>query len=336
VVQTGRDRLTGRKPRCAGPHGGLSKAGLTERKPRRAGLKFLAALCAATVAFAAAADAAPKKRKRELRGELVEIQTQDGWTLSARYLPSREEDQLTFVLLHESRGRKQNWYWLARQMARRGIGYMAIDLRGHGLSQNPPEGEEASYRKFRIQRGDNPWDRMRSDIDAAVAFLVEREVPIEAIALGGAEVGGSLALKYAALHPDVPMVFMISPGMSYKEVLTVNAMRAYRDRPILLAVAEDDRRSATETPILYEFAKRSAGDLNTTMLNAERGHGTRMLYYSRGIIPQILDWIDDPVKAPDIGVSSDTFSGIDPDRATDDGLPNDENLADIVGGAGSN
>jgi len=296
-------------------------------------LGALAAPLLLAFAFAANAEAATAKPSRELKGDPVELHTKDGWTLSAQYLPSREEDKLTFILLHESGGRRQNWYWLARQFARRGIGYLAVDLRGHGASTQAPEGEESSYRKFRIERGDTPWDRMRGDIEAAAAWLIKQGIPVEAIALGGAEVGGSIALKYAALNPDVPMVFLLSPGMSYKEVLTVNAMRAYRDRPILLAVAEDDRRSATETPILYEFAKRAAGELNTTLLNAERGHGTRMLYYSRGIIPQILEWVDDPVKAPDIGVSSDTLSGEMPPVPSENGLPDDEDLSEILGGS---
>ena len=284
---------------------------------RRDHLTPFSALLVLVIAFPAIAHSASAKKKRELRGELVEFETKDGWTLSGRYFPSREEDTLTFVLLHEARGRKQNWYWLARKMARRGIGYLAIDLRGHGLSQNPPEGVEGSYRKFRTKRGDNSWKAMSADVDAAIGWLVEQGIPIESIALGGADVGGSIALRYAALHPDVPMVFMLSPGMSYKEVLTVNAMRSYRDRPILLAVAEDDRRSATETPILFEFAKRSAGEENATILNAERGHGTRMLYYSRGLIPQILEWIDEPVKAPDLGDPADDLSIEDPDRIAD-------------------
>ncbi len=293
------------------------------------------------VALPAAASAATAKKKRELRGELVEIKTKDGWTLSGRYFPSKEEDTLTFVLLHESHGRKQNWYWLARQMARRGIGYLAIDLRGHGLSTTAPEGVASTHQKFRIKKGDNPWARMREDVDASVQWLVERGVPIESIALGGADVGGSIALRYAALHADVPMLFMLSPGMSYKEVLTVNAMRAYRDRPILLVVAEDDRRSAAETPILFEFAKRSAGEDNATILNAERGHGTRMLYYSRGIIPQILDWIDEPVRAPDLKDTEEAFEGISEtgdenkgsaEKHDSGGLPSDADLERIAGG----
>ena len=69
----------------------------------------------------------------------------------------------------------------------------------------------------------------------------------EAIAVAGADVGGSIAIKYAALHEEVPMVFILSPGMNFRNVQTVSAIRAYKDRPILMVVGADDRRSSTET-----------------------------------------------------------------------------------------
>ena len=62
-------------------------------------------------------------------------------------------------------------------------------------------------------------------------------MPHEAVALGGADLGGSLALKYAALHPEIAIVFILSPGMSYRDIATVNAVRAYKDRPVLFVVA---------------------------------------------------------------------------------------------------
>ena len=148
----------------------------------------LATVLAAAVFAAAAADAA-KQKARELPGELVELRTDDGWLLKARYSPSKEEDKLTFILLHEARGRRQNWYWLARRMAQRGIGFLAVDLRGHGQSQNPPEGQPPIWRKFRpITKHYNEWDNMRNDITAAVRFLTESGVPPESISLGG-EIG---------------------------------------------------------------------------------------------------------------------------------------------------
>jgi len=276
-------------------------------RPRGLTIAFVAA--AVLVAASAGGVSAQAKKKRELAGEVVDLHTTDGWTLKSQYLESREEDRLTFILLHESRGRRQNWYWLTQRMARRGIGYLAIDLRGHGQSNTPPEGQPATWREFRITKHDNPWDAMRQDISAGVEFLLEQGVPEESIAIGGARVGGSLALKYAALNPAVPMIFMLSPGMSYREILTVNAMRAFRDRPILLVVAEDDRGSSTETQILHAFARKSAGDENVTLIKTGRSHGTRMLYYNKGLTGQILDWIDNPIQLPELEVSTETFGG---------------------------
>jgi pimeloyl-ACP methyl ester carboxylesterase len=266
------------------------------------------------------------RKKRVLPGEPVEFQTSDGWTLSGKYLQAKE-DQLTFLLLHDARGRRQNWYWLTRKLARKGIGYLAIDMRGHGLSQNPPEGKEASWRKFRSTKRDNDWENIREDVKASIEYLEANGVPIDTIGLGGADVGGSIVLKYAALNPQIEMVFLLSPGFSFREVLTVNAMRAYKNRPILMVVADDDRRSSTETPILFEFAKRAAGTENARLIRVEKGHGTRMLYYNKGITDQIVEWIEDPVVPQEIDISSGTFDdGMDvfPSEGESDSMPNDD------------
>ena len=124
------------------------------------------------------------------------------------------------------------------------------------------------------------------------------------IGVGGADVGSSIALKYAAVHSQIPMLFMMSPGMSYREILTVNAVRAYTKRPILLIVGADDNRSTRETAILYEFAKRSAGPENTQLLTAEREHGTRILVVNKGIPGKILEWIENPLQPLEVSTTT--------------------------------
>jgi len=265
-------------------------------------LLFLA-LCA----FCAETPVAPAKKSRELAGEIVEFRTADGWTITGQFQPPGK-DQLTFILLHESSGRRQNWYWLARRMAGRGIGYFAIDLRGHGQSQKPPDGQPADWRKFKVGKDYNEYDNMREDIAAAAAFLTERGIEPEVVALAGAAVGGSVALRYAALHPEIAQVCLLSPGMSHQSIPTVNALRAFKDRPILMVMGDDDRRTAAEAPILFEFAKRAVGPENVQLIRVPKGHGTRMLYYNKGLIDQVLDWMENPIQPPDLTteVSTDT------------------------------
>ncbi len=288
--------------------------------------------------LAAEAPAAKKPPAKELPGEDMELQTADGWTIAARYSPSTEEDQLTFILLHDARGRMQNWYYLAKKMASRGVGYLALDMRGHGRSVKAPAGQPATWREFIVKKGDNPYEGVREDIAAAAKFLESKGIPAEAVALGGADLGGSLAMKYAALHPEIAMVFVLSPGMSYHDIPTVNAVRAYRDRPILFVTADDDRKSAAETAILYQFARQADGDQNVTLIRAAKGHGTRMLVFSKGLVDELLDWVDNPVKAPELepgATNQPALDGQTPlppagallDESTSTGTPRDQDPA---------
>ncbi len=272
-------------------------------------------------------------RTTKLAGEEVFFVTSDGWTLSARYQPPANDNEPVFILLHEARGRRSNWYSLGRKFAQEGIGYLAVDLRGHGESTQAAEGAQKDWRKFRSQKNDNDFDDMREDVAAAVAFLKTRGIEGKRVHIGGAEVGGSIAIKYAALHADIGSVFMLSPGFSHKEVLSVNAVRAYTARPILMIVGDDDRRSAVETPILFEFARRSAGIENASLLRVPKSSGTRMFYYNKDLASRIVAWVRNPYHVePDVTASSEAAPGAEPadedaayyDRT--DGLPSDEEL----------
>lgn len=276
---------------------------------------WAALLCAATAAPAPSAQAAaPAKPVKPLvfPGLLVDIVTKDGWTLKAKYNPP-QPDKISFLLLHGTGGRKEDWYRLAKPLLKRGYGYLALDLRGHGDSRTAPDGKPATYRKFIVNKefnGDkhyNEYLHMIADLDAGMAYLASQGVPEDKVVLIGADVGSSLALRYAALHPKVPMVAMLSPRLQYQDVTSVNAMRAYKDRPVLMMYSEADRNTAKEFPILQHFASMSAGERKVTAVVAPTEHGTKML---RGpVIGQVFDWIENPVK-PEVPVSSAAVEGV--------------------------
>lgn len=246
-------------------------------------------------ALSPARAAAPSPAKpRVFPGAALDLKTADGWPLKAKHLPAKAGKK-TFVLLHGTGGRKEDWYYLAKALARRGYGYLAVDLRGHGESKTAPDGAPAVWRKFRVTKTDSEFQNMVRDVEAAVSTLTASGIAEESVGIIGSDVGGSVGLKFAAVHEKVPLVVLLSPGMSYQEVTTVNAMRAYKGRPILMVHSEADRRSAKETPILYAFARASAGERNATVMTAPAEHGTKML---RGpLIGQLVDWIENPVRA---------------------------------------
>ena len=261
--------------------------------PRLLAPAVLAFASAAALAQAPGVSAGAAAAPRLLPGIEAQLKTADAWAIKGTYLPAQPGER-TFVLLHGSGMRRQVWRTLAARLQRAGLGYLAIDLRGHGESAVGPDGKPANWRGFKVTKTENEFANMTLDVSAAFSYLSGQGVSEEGAGLIGIEVGGSLALKYAAVHPKVPMVVMLSPGMSYQEILTVNAMRAYKDRPILMIYSELERGSAKATPLLYEIARRSAGERNATLISVGDRRGARML--TGALAQRIVEWLQNPVK----------------------------------------
>lgn len=259
---------------------------------------------------AAPAAAAPASAARSTMrgGQPVELKAVDGWTLRAAWDPA-QPGRPTAILLHGTGQRKEDWRLLTRALSAKGIGWLAIDLRGHGESRVSPSGEALSWKKLNAKRDLNDYEDMTRDVEAGVGWLAGQGVPEETIGLIGAEVGGSVAIKYAAVHPKVPFVILLSPALSWREVPIVNAIRAYKNRPILMIHSEADRRSSKEAPLLYEFAKLSAGPQHAALIVVAQERGTRLLRANKGLTAQLVAWIDNPVP-PAPAVSTAAVSGV--------------------------
>ena len=272
----------------------------------------LSAAAAPAPASPASIPAAPV-RKSTLPGTYLEFKSIDGWDLHAVW-EKAAEGKPTVALLAGTGQRKEEWRSFARALVKAGYGCAAVDMRGHGESRLSPSGETIIYKKLRagnaMKGAPNDYEDMTRDVEALVAALGVQGVPASSIGLLGAEVGGSIAVKYAAVHPEVPFVIMLSPGLAWQEIPLVNAVRHFKGRttPFLMVHSEADKRSAKETPLLYAFAKNSVGDDNTTLIVVPDERGTRMLRKNKGLTAQILAWIADP-HPPSVAVSTAAAAG---------------------------
>lgn len=273
---------------------------------------LVAALALGAAAAPAAKKAVPAKETGpSLPGTPVELKTLDGWTLKATFAPA-SPGKMTLLLLHGTGQRKEEWKRLAFPLTRAGYGVMAVDLRGHGESRISPSGEELPWKKLHATRTMNDYADMSRDAEAAVAWLTGQGVPEDSIGLIGAEVGGSVAIRYAAVHSKVPLVVMLSPGMAWQEVLTVNALRALKrpiPTPLLMVYSEADKRSSKETPILYAFAKGAVGERHATLISVPQERGTRMFKAQRALVGQVIDWLGNPIAPETPAVSTDALQG---------------------------
>lgn len=242
--------------------------------------------------FAVAAPAAAEERQEER----VTLTTEDGWNLDARYLKAAA-DAPTVVLIHTQKSDHTEWEPWLKPLKRYGYGYLSFDLRGHGNSFVMPDGSTATWRSFSVSGSDNEYNRMLRDVDAALAFLSTHSVTGAQTVLAGSVLGANLAIKSAAIHPDVSMAIAISPALNVNDVLSVNPLRAYGKRPLLLIAGADRAKQYKELQLLNDIARMACGKNNVTIMVEAAGIGPDLVtkYTAR----RVLDWIRNP-RLPEV------------------------------------
>ena len=276
-------------------------------------------IAAVVLGFCAAVNP-PPARAEERQEERVTLTTEDGWNLDARYLKAADSAP-TIVLIHTQKSDHTEWEpWLA-PMKRYGFGYLTFDLRGHGNSFVMPDGSTTTWRAFSVSGSDNEYNRMLRDVDAALAFLSTHSVTGAQTVLAGSALGANLAIKSAAIHPEISMAIAISPALNVNDVLTVNPLRVYGKRPLLLIAGADRAKQYKEFQLLNDIARMACGKNNVTVMVEAAGIGPDLVtkYTAR----RVLDWIRNP-RLPELAVvSTSAPAGLSPE-ATNQAPAGDE------------
>lgn len=228
--------------------------------------------------------------------ERITLVTEDGWNLAARYLKAAEGAP-TVVLIHTQKSDLNEWEPWFRPLKRYGFGYLALDLRGHGNSFVMPDGSTTTWRAFSISGSDNEYNRMLRDVEAALAYLSTNSVSGENTVLAGSVLGANLAIKAAAIHQEISMAVAISPALNVNDVLSVNPLRAYGRRPLLLIAGVDRAKQYKELQLLNDIAKRACGRENTSVIVESKGFGPGLV--NKYNVRRVLDWIRTP-RLPDV------------------------------------
>jgi alpha-beta hydrolase superfamily lysophospholipase len=230
-------------------------------------VRALALILAAALPAAAAAPA-PRPAAR------VSFATDDGWTLAADYRAPRR-GRAVVILAHGVGSSKGEWSKLAGALSARGIGTLALDLRGHDESRRGPRGEEG-YEGFDAS---GEWPKAAGDLLAARAWLRARGIAESRIAYGGASIGANLAAAAAERGHCRTFVVLLSPGVDYRGVAL--ALPAYAK--ILIGAAPAD--------VYAEQARRLAARApNVETFSAPAGHGVQMLD-DPATLERVASWI---------------------------------------------
>lgn len=212
--------------------------------------------------------------------EEITLTTRDDVMIVADYYPAIGAKGI--VLVHMMPSTKESWRSLAMKLQSTGFHVLAIDLRGHGKSYGGPDG----YRAF----SDEQHRQGSADVVAATEFLKNKN--ISAIYLGGASIGANLALQYAAQHADIKKIFLLSAGLDYRGVTTMQyASQFVPDQRVYFVAATDDIRSsglsaADMAQQLYD-ACSAKKDIK---IFAGAKHGTDILLAYPDLEAQLATW----------------------------------------------
>ena len=205
----------------------------------------------------------------------VIIDSPDGVRLIGTFYVAERVNSPAVLLLHQWQSDRHSYDEFAKRLQAKGFAVLSIDGRGFGESTKavdgmtvPPDRSERSVRA------------MLGDVNAAFDYLGrQQDVDPTRMSIIGASYGSSLAIIYAADHPNVKAVALLSPGLNYfGNMPTEPAVKKYGERPLMLVAASDDAESAD-----------AVRELKTASPNAEDkvyergGHGTTLLQAGAGL-----------------------------------------------------
>lgn len=163
-------------------------------------LRLLAPL--ASLALTAAPATAPTTMEMALTSP-------DGFTLKGTLsLPAHKGKVPVVILAHQFHSDRSGWAPLVERLAARGIGTLALDLRGHGASTQKAGTEVAVSNDFMTSAKAVGFDQIPADLAQAAAWVRKQPgVDARRIGVAGASVGAFAALLSA---PEVQPVAILS------------------------------------------------------------------------------------------------------------------------------
>jgi alpha-beta hydrolase superfamily lysophospholipase len=206
--------------------------------------------------------------------EPVRFKTADGWTICANYQAPKKGRPVA-ILVHGVAAGKSEWLPLVTELTKRGVGSLALDLRGHGESVAGPAGK-SDFTGFDAA---GEWPKARQDIEAAAAFLAQRGLPSGRVGYIGASIGANL-VSWARPRPR--WLALLSPGVDYRGV----RLSLPPSGVSVLVAASPPDAYAYQTASAYAQQFPSA-----VFLTTGQGHGAQMLS-DPAFLKGLADWIE--------------------------------------------
>jgi len=208
------------------------------------------------------------------RASSVTFRTEDRWNLVGEYFPPKDDGHVV-ILIHSLNGSRNEWKDLGERLRGLGLGTLAFDLRGYGESTQSPYGRQ-DYGGLT----ERDWRDTVKDVDAAVAFLEEKEIPEDRVALVGSVVGANIASMASMTHPAAAWMILLSPSNDYHGLSAGSG----GGMDTLLIAGTDD-------PDAMAICRRLAGESSHTFYIARKGGRGIAVFKDQKFLEQVLGWV---------------------------------------------
>jgi dienelactone hydrolase len=210
--------------------------------------------------------------------QTVTVDSPDGVKIVGSLFESAKPNSPAVLLLHQWQSDRHSYDDFAKRLQAKGFTVLSIDGRGFGDSTKKADGTVVT-----AGRSETDVKAMLGDVSAAFEFLLkQKNVDPSRVGIVGASYGSSLAIIYAADHPNVKAVALLSPGLNYFGNMPIEpAVREYGpQRPLLLAAAKDDPES---DDTVNSIVGHMANDAKWEFLSfPSGGHGTALFKVGLG------------------------------------------------------
>ncbi len=171
----------------------------------------------------------------------------DGFALKGTLtLPTAKGKVPVVILAHQFRADRTGWAPLAERLAARGIGTLALDLRGHGASTQKGGAEVIVSSDFMASAKAVGFDQIPADLAQAAAWLRKQPgVDGRRIGLAGSSVG-AFSVLLAAPEVKPVAVLSLSPagtgafGEGAREKLKAAVLRGKASTLVLASTGDKD------------------------------------------------------------------------------------------------
>lgn len=216
-----------------------------------------------------------KTNERKLSPSEFIIETADEVNLTAEYHPLIATERAV-LLVHMLGQDKSDFDVLSFDLQNNGFTTLAIDLRGHGIS-------DLEYTNFT----DADWQKLVLDVQAGIDYLDKNGY--QRIGVVGASIGANAALKQAIQDKRIDALVLLSPGENYHSLTTLDIAQFYK-MPVMIVAALDDKDAAVAATKLYNVIGTAQPNLK---IYQEGGHGTDILKNVDSADTTIITWLWD-------------------------------------------